>query len=155
MSDISVREATEKDHDEIVSMWWNFQKEGGDEFGYFIKHNEENKSRWAKYAAERIATGQLLVADCGGTLAGYLLYEPLSFPLERMHKTANINDVYVKRQFHRKGAAEALVKKCFTRLKKDGFKIVRLMVTAGNEKAERLYKKVGFRMVSRQLEKKL
>ena len=152
---ISVRQATEKDHDEIVSMWWNFQKEGGDEFGYFIKFNEENRRRWGEYAKARISAGQLLVADCGGKVAGYLIFEEIHFPLELVRKAANITDVYVKPEFRRNGAAEKMIEECFARLKNKGFEIVRLMVVAGNEKAGRLYEKAGFKVVNRQMEKKL
>ncbi|MDD5501838.1 MAG: N-acetyltransferase [Candidatus Thermoplasmatota archaeon] len=155
MEEISIRQATEKDHDEIVSMWWNFQKEGGDEFGYFIKLNEQNRRRFAGWSKERIAAGELLVPECGGKVAGYLIFEEVHFPLELVRKAANITDVYVKPEFRRNGAAEKMVEECFARLKSRGFEIVRLMVTAGNEKAERLYEKAGFKVMNKQLEKKL
>lgn len=155
MKEISIRNATEKDHDEIVSMWWDFQKEHGDLFGYFCKLNDENKSRFSKWSKERVAAGEVLLPECSGKIAGYVLFEELHFPLELVRKCATICDVYIKPEFRRNGAAEKAINECFKMLKSRGFEIVRLNLTAGNYKAERLYEKVGFKVINKQMEKKL
>jgi ribosomal protein S18 acetylase RimI-like enzyme len=152
---ISVRQAAEKDHEEVVSMWWDFQKEHGDLFGYFCKLNEENKSRFSKWSKERVGAGEVLLPEAGGRIAGYVLFEEMQFPLELVRKCATICDVYIKPEFRRNGAAENAIKECFSILKSRGFELVRLTVTAGNEKAERLYEKAGFKVMNKQLEKKL
>jgi ribosomal protein S18 acetylase RimI-like enzyme len=60
-----------------------------------------------------------------------------------------INDLYVKPGCRGQGYSKLLLKEAFKEFKKNGYTDVRLNVYAHNEKAMKLYEKMGFRDVSK------
>jgi GNAT superfamily N-acetyltransferase len=60
-----------------------------------------------------------------------------------------INDLYVKQNYRGKGYSKLLIKEAFKRFQDNGYHDVRLNVYAHNEKAMRLYAKMGFQDVSK------
>lgn len=60
-----------------------------------------------------------------------------------------ISDVYVKKEFRNQGVAKVLMEQSLVEFKHLGFDDVRLNVFTFNEKAIRLYEKVGFKDVNK------
>lgn len=60
-----------------------------------------------------------------------------------------ISDVYVKKEFRNQGVAEVLIEQSLVEFKHLGYDDVRLNVFCFNEKAIRLYEKIGFKDVSK------
>ncbi|MEH7884195.1 GNAT family N-acetyltransferase [Bacillus sp. JJ1609] len=60
-----------------------------------------------------------------------------------------ISDVYVKNEFRNQGVAEVLIEQSLVEFKHLGYDDVRLNVFCFNEKAIRLYEKIGFKDVSK------
>ena len=60
-----------------------------------------------------------------------------------------ISDVYVKKEFRNQGVAKVLIEQSLAEFKHLGYDDVRLNVFSFNEKAIRLYEKLGFRDVSK------
>lgn len=58
-----------------------------------------------------------------------------------------ISDVYVKQEFRQNGVAESLIEQSLVEFKHLGYNDVRLNVFSFNEKAIRLYEKIGFKDV--------
>jgi ribosomal protein S18 acetylase RimI-like enzyme len=60
-----------------------------------------------------------------------------------------ISDVYVKKEFRNQGVAKVLIEQSLVEFKHLGYDDVRLNVFTFNEKAIRLYEKLGFKDVSK------
>jgi len=60
-----------------------------------------------------------------------------------------ISDVYVKNEFRKQGVAKDLIEQSLVEFKHLGYDDVRLNVFCFNEKAIRLYEKIGFRDLSK------
>lgn len=60
-----------------------------------------------------------------------------------------INDLYVKAPYRGKGYSKLLMEEAFKEFRKNGYSDVRLNVYSHNEKAMKLYEKMGFKDVSK------
>jgi ribosomal protein S18 acetylase RimI-like enzyme len=60
-----------------------------------------------------------------------------------------INDLYVKQPYRGKGYSKLLIEESFKEFKKNGYSDVRLNVYSFNDKAIKLYEKMGFQDVSK------
>jgi ribosomal protein S18 acetylase RimI-like enzyme len=60
-----------------------------------------------------------------------------------------INDLYVKQPYRGKGYSKLLIEEAFKEFKMNGFTDVRLNVYSHNDKAIKLYEKMGFKDVSK------
>ena len=60
-----------------------------------------------------------------------------------------INDIYVKKPYRGKGYSKLLLEEALKEFRKNGYSDVRLNVYSHNEKALKLYEKMGFKDVSK------
>lgn len=88
----------------------------------------------------------LLVAERDGAVVGYAYgrLEPRSYN-ELRDECGALHDVYVDEGARTHGAGEALVKEIIERLGKLGAPRVILLTAVQNERAQRLFQKLGFR----------
>jgi ribosomal-protein-alanine N-acetyltransferase len=82
----------------------------------------------------------LLVADIGGRVVGYI-------SIMDLNDSAKIISFAVKREFQGKGIGEMLIDEAIERCLERGRKSIMLEVRVSNERAQRLYKKKGFKVV--------
>lgn len=82
------------------------------------------------------------------TLIGWILIDRATDYLTGRH-VGWISDLYVKKAHRNKGYANLLIEEAFREFKNQGYSDVRLNVYAHNEKAIKLYEKIGFKDVSK------
>ncbi|AGK60101.1 (SSU ribosomal protein S18P)-alanine acetyltransferase [Archaeoglobus sulfaticallidus PM70-1] len=82
----------------------------------------------------------LLVADIGGRVVGYIA-------VMDMDSSAKIISFAVKREFRGMGIGTILLDKALVRCRERGKKSVYLEVRVSNERAQKLYKKKGFKII--------
>src|SRR3989344_6230593 len=83
----------------------------------------------------------LLVVEENKKLIGYM---HTTFFKNIYRKGGYVGDLFVLREFRRKGIATKLINKFIKALKNRGYKMISLSVNIKNKKAIKLYKKVGF-----------
>jgi ribosomal protein S18 acetylase RimI-like enzyme len=89
-----------------------------------------------------------LVARTDDSLIGWVLVDR-SVDWFTHKEIGWISDVYVKQEFRKNGVAKALLEQSLVEFKHIGYDDVRLNVFSFNEKAMRLYEKLGFKDVSK------
>jgi ribosomal protein S18 acetylase RimI-like enzyme len=142
----TVRPASLSEVERIVSLWKEFMNDPS-AIDESIPTHEENAKKLVQFVDELIKedSRQVLVADVGGELVGYLLYRRDQKPaLEMKHKMSYIHDLYVRPGFRRRGVGRSLLQACLDDLRTAGPRQVRLNVWTKNEDAIRLYRKMGF-----------
>ena len=90
----------------------------------------------------------LCLKDDEETLIGWILVDQ-AFDYLTGSEVGWISDLYIKKDFRQKGYAELLLNLAFHAFKKLGYTDVRLNVYAHNDKAIKLYEKLGFKEISR------
>jgi ribosomal-protein-alanine N-acetyltransferase len=80
-----------------------------------------------------------LVADSGGKVAGFAVASRL-----RQETVAEVEGLFVERDYRRQGVGSALIAACMTWAAKAGASRVRLEVRASNAAAHALYRRHGF-----------
>lgn len=83
----------------------------------------------------------IFVADLGNKIAGYVV----TMDLDKLR--GKIVSLAVRKEFRGAGIGEYLMKRAIERLKEKGKKEIALEVRISNTIAQRLYKKLGFRIV--------
>ncbi len=83
----------------------------------------------------------LLVADVGGKVVGYIAIMSLS------REEAKIISFAVRKKFRRKGIGKRLLKAAIERCRERGKKKILLEVRVSNFIAQNLYKKMGFKII--------
>jgi ribosomal protein S18 acetylase RimI-like enzyme len=98
-----------------------------------------------------------LVAEApGGEVVGYLrasVSEPA--PIWRVRRRGQIWDVYVAGPHGRKGVGRMLMERAFDELRARGAEDVVLRVSEANRSAVKLYEKVGMRLVTHEMYRRL
>jgi ribosomal protein S18 acetylase RimI-like enzyme len=94
---------------------------------------------------------KILFAKSGKIIA-YVRYALDTRPEKRR---VFIADLFVKKGYRKKGIATKLIQKIFQLSKRKKLNKVRLKVLPNNEKAIKLYEKLGFNLQKYQMEKKL
>lgn len=99
----------------------------------------------------------LLVAqDETGRVVGYLLaFLMKPGPIWRVRRRAEVTDLYVARRHGRKGIGQMLMERAFENLRGLGAEDVVLRVSEANRSAIRLYRKVGMRLVTHEMYRRL
>ena len=92
----------------------------------------------------------LLFAKDGNTIVGFLIGTLITYIFR---KTGYIDDIFVKREFRKKGIASLLIKNFIQITEKKGARKFRLGVNPKNKNAIKLYKKLGFKITHYELEK--
>jgi ribosomal protein S18 acetylase RimI-like enzyme len=100
------------------------------------------------------------IASADGKMVGYCI------SVKRLHnydgvvmditwKTAYIWDIYVVKEYRNRGVGTALLENTMAYLKSIGVEKVGLLVNYCNENAKRFFEKLGFKLLSRFLVKRL
>lgn len=88
--------------------------------------------------------GAILVFESGKSLIGYAIVFR-GWSNEHSKDIIFIDELYVKKEFRGKGAARGCIEYMIKKFKKNAV-LLMLAVETGNEKVEKLYKKIGFRL---------
>lgn len=138
-----IKEATESELKEIYELAGENRLEAtGDTSGDNHAKMIEAYEHAAKYDAYFLC---LLEDD---VLIGWILVDRATDYLTGL-RVGWISDLYVKKGHRKKGYATLLIETAFTAFKLNGYSDVRLNVYAHNEKAIKLYEKIGFTDVSK------
>jgi ribosomal protein S18 acetylase RimI-like enzyme len=98
----------------------------------------------------------LVAEGPAGEVVGYLrasVSEPA--PIWRVRRRAQIWDVYVSEAHSRKGVGRMLMERAFDELRARGAEDVILRVSEANRSAVKLYEKVGMRLVTHEMYRRL
>ena len=138
---IKIREARKKDWEEIMEIY----REAISEI-YDLPEEEAievDKREWKHVPfLERGKLGKLkvlLVAELSGRVIGFIYFFPRG-------DLVYINDLYVKREWRKKGAGKKLVEACFEWARRKGLRVVKGHSWKG---ALGFFEKMGFRQTGR------
>lgn len=110
---------------------------------------DDNKDKMiASYKDSLDHGAYFLVARTQESLIGWVLVDR-SLDWFTHKEIGWISDVYVKKEYRRNGVARSLIEQSLAEFKHLGYDDVRLNVFSFNEKAIRLYEKLGFKDVSK------
>jgi len=98
---------------------------------------------WRDVLREPPARQEVLVADVGGSVAGFASYGPSEDPDEAV-TVGELQALYVAPEHWRRGVGTALLVQAEARLAALGFDSARLRVLAANEQARRFYEGAGW-----------
>lgn len=141
--DIEYGKATELELQEIFSMAGTNREEAT---GIHAENNSEEMI--ASYMDSLENGAYFIVARTHECLIGWVLVDR-SLDWFTQKEIGWISDVYVKKEFRQNGAAKSLMEQSLVEFKHLGYDDVRLNVFSFNEKAIRLYEKLGFKEVSK------
>ena len=107
---------------------------------------EDGYEWWFRRELENKKEAVILVAEEGGTIAGYAYgrLEPRNWN-DLLDACGKLHDVYVDEAFRKRGIAEALVTAMIARLEAMGAPRVVLLSASRNEGAQSFFEKLGFR----------
>ena len=140
---LQIKEATESELQEIYELAGENRMEAAND------HSDDNHSKMIEayeHAAKYDAYFLCLKEDA--TLLGWVLVDRASDYLTGQ-QVGWISDLYVKKEHRKNGYASLLINLAFHAFKKQGYSDIRLNVYAHNEKAIKLYEKLGFKDVSK------
>ncbi|MBT2662055.1 GNAT family N-acetyltransferase [Bacillus sp. ISL-45] len=110
---------------------------------------DNNKEEMISSYSDSLKHGAyFLVARTQESLIGWVLVDR-SLDWFTHKEIGWISDVYVKKEYRQNGVAESLIEQSLAEFKHLGYDDVRLNVFSFNEKAIRLYEKLGFKDVSK------
>ncbi|WLR54189.1 GNAT family N-acetyltransferase [Mesobacillus subterraneus] len=141
--EIEYCKATELELQEIFSMAGVNRAEAT---GIQADNNQEEKIEAYKNSLDQGA--YFLVARTQKSLIGWVLVDR-SLDWFTQKEIGWISDVYVKQFYRQNGVAKSLIEQSLVEFKHLGYNDVRLNVFSFNEKAIRLYEKLGFKDVSK------
>jgi len=132
---VTIRAATEADHDLLRELWEEFEAEL-DQEPYLRETWDE---AWDDLSVT-VRDGAALIAEEGG--------RPLGFVFcvlgDRGRKTAHITDIYVRPEARRRGIGRALLAELVDPARDAGLEHVSLEVLFRSADARRLYERLGF-----------
>jgi ribosomal protein S18 acetylase RimI-like enzyme len=121
---------------ELINGYINCDMGGGTELSF------KQKDFLAKGLADN-TNAITLFALCNGTIAA-VLTAFINFSTFECAPCANIHDIFVKKEFRRKGLAKKLLKGIEEMAKNNGCKKITLEVRKDNTAAQKLYASFGF-----------
>jgi ribosomal protein S18 acetylase RimI-like enzyme len=132
---MTIRPATEADHDLLRELWEEFEVElGGDDY-----LRETWEEAWEDLA-ESIRDGVALIAEENDTAVGFVF----CVLGDRGRKTAHVTDIYVRPDARSRGIGRALLAELVAPAREAGLAHVSLEVLVHNAAARRLYDRLGF-----------
>jgi ribosomal protein S18 acetylase RimI-like enzyme len=140
---LSFKVASEKEIKEIYELAGKNRKEATDH------DSDDNKQKMIEvyeHSAKYNAYFVCLMYD--NTLLGWVQIDK-AFDFLTGNEIGWINDLYVKKPYRREGYSKLLMEKALKEFRKNGYSDVRLNVYSHNEKAIKLYEKMGFKDVSK------
>jgi len=134
--------------DKLLVLWKAFMNDPSAIDG-LIPADDENAGKMKEFVSRLVAEEprQVLVAEDGGDLVGYLIFErqAKTTALRTTRKWGYISDLYVVPGLRGRGIGRDLLRKCLDELESLGVSHVRLNVWSENHRAMRLYREAGFR----------
>jgi ribosomal protein S18 acetylase RimI-like enzyme len=132
---VTIRAATEADHDLLRELWEEFDGE--------LDHEPYLRETWDEAWEDLSVTvrdGVALVAEDGGRALGFVF----CVLGDRGRHTAHITDIYVRPEARRRGIGRALLAELVEPARDAGLEHVSLEVLFRNADARRLYERLGF-----------
>jgi ribosomal protein S18 acetylase RimI-like enzyme len=132
---VTIRAATEADHDLIRELWEEFEAELG--------HEPYQRETWDEAwddLSETVREGVALIAEEDGRALGFIF----CVLGDRGRKTAHVTDVYVRPEARRGGIGRALLAEIVEPARAAGLDHASLEVLIRNADARRLYERLGF-----------
>ena len=128
---MSIRQATEQDHDVLRVLWDEFERE--------LEPGERWADSWDDVWQEtRAADGFVFLAEEGEDAVGFALGRM------RRPRVAYLNDVYVRPEARRRGIAKQLIGALAAAGRERGADILMLSVDLENAGARTVYRRLGF-----------
>lgn len=154
---MEIREATIKDFDEILKIKLE-AKEEEREFNQFLKPVRDVKEHYEKYLRNDLASEwrAVFIAENNSKLIGLVvgkIYRTLK--ISGYERSGYISNVYIKKEFRRKGIACKLVEEVIKWFKQRGATNITLEIYKSNKAAISLYHKFGFLEYYIMLKKKI
>jgi diamine N-acetyltransferase len=122
-------------------------------FGWSIDaeqaHAELEKNRSEAYFLEALGVNTLLVAECGGDLAGYIQFGAVDIPEVGDPRAAEIHRVYVDAPYQRRGIGRRLIAAALDHPATTAADRVYIQVWEENPVAIGVYEGFGFRKAGR------
>jgi ribosomal protein S18 acetylase RimI-like enzyme len=135
---VTIRTATDADHDLLRELWEEFEAE--------LDHEPHLRETWDEAwddLSVTVAEGVALIAEEDGRALGFIF----CVLGERGRKTAHVSDIYVRPEARRRGIGRALLAGLVTPAREAGLEHVSLEVLLRNPDARRLYERLGFKPV--------
>jgi ribosomal protein S18 acetylase RimI-like enzyme len=132
---VTIRPATEADHDLVHELWEEFEAELG--------HEPYQRETWEEAWEDLSVTvreGVALIAEEEGRALGFVF----CVLGDRGRQTAHVTDVYVRPEARRRGIGRALLAELVEPARQAGLGHVSLEVLVRNTDARRLYERLGF-----------
>jgi ribosomal protein S18 acetylase RimI-like enzyme len=135
---VTIRPATEADHDLVHELWEEFEAELG--------HEPYQRETWDEAWEDLSVTvreGVALIAEEEGRALGFIF----CVLGDRGRQTAHVTDIYVRPEARSRGIGRALLADLVTPARDAGLAHVSLEVLVRNTDARRLYERLGFASV--------
>jgi ribosomal protein S18 acetylase RimI-like enzyme len=132
---VTIRPATEADHDLIHELWEEFEAELG--------HEPYQRETWEEAWEDLSVTvreGVALIVEEEGRALGFIF----CVLGDRGRQTAHVTDIYVRPEARSRGIGRALLAELVTPARDAGLAHVSLEVLVRNTDARRLYERLGF-----------
>jgi ribosomal protein S18 acetylase RimI-like enzyme len=162
---VTIRKARLADVEEIVQLWKEFFDKLDDKvvsgnplLRYYVAKKVNADQIFKDFAKKTIRSknGIVLVAEVDSKLAGYALsYIKKNISVFRVERYGYISDLYVKKEYRKKGISTLLKKETIKWFRQKGLKHASLMVHSGNNRAHGIYKKWGFQKLHIEMRRKI
>ncbi len=158
MESITVREASEKDADAMVSLLLEMQKEEA-KLDTLLREDVESKdvrNALLKYVANRIGRANciVLLAEKENRIVGVAIARESYYPpIYKKKKIAYLENLFVIKEERRKGIGSKLMNKMEEMLKKNGFQLLELDVCKEANDACRFYESRSFSVIWKRMRK--
>lgn len=151
MKDYRIRKARKRD----LNTYLFLRKLATKEYSKIKKRKINLPNNFIKKRFREIISSKntfLLLVESNTDVAGYLT---VSLIKDVNQKMGYVDDIFVLKEFRKKGLGSLLIKEFISILKKKKFKKIRLGAYIDNKKALELYKKLGFKLTHYEFEKRL
>ncbi len=120
--------------------------------------NEENRKLWIEVISNLLARDRssIAIAELNNKIVGYSVFNlNASEPFKVKERWCYISDLYVEKEYRRKGIGSELIKYIEEQAKQRDVKKIRLIIWKENEPAMEFYRKNDFKIVGYLLEKQI
>jgi ribosomal protein S18 acetylase RimI-like enzyme len=133
---VSIRPATEDDHDVLHELWAAFQRELEPPEWWDMTWEEEWDGLRKAIASD---DALVLLAELDGEIAGYAVAR------RQNPRRAHLNDIYIRPAVRRRGVAKELIAVVTSEMRERGAEVMTLGVDLANTTARTVYRRLGFR----------
>jgi len=141
-----IREATEKDLTQLVKLQSSLMKSESKMSSYLnLKKNFSEMAREFFTSQLKSKKAVVYIAEENNTIAAYIhleMVEPL-IPILNWKSDLNIHDLFVKKEFRKKGIAKKLLQTAIKFAKKKKADNLRVVLFSKNKEAIRAYESIG------------